>query len=707
MPAPSGRLARLCRKELKETLRDRRTIITLVLMPLLIYPLLSMTLNRFLVSATAEAPTTYMLQADTGEHAEFLSFIIDDPRSTPPEAIRDTAPDLPLAKFEYYAGGEVSPMENLRAGRIHVAAKVVESSPRQLVFTALQGNAASQQARRILVERTQWYNAAVAREQLENLSGQAVPPALEVSTHEIEGESSTPLLATVVPLMLVLMTITGAVYPAIDLTAGERERGTIEAVIASPVPRSSILFAKYIAVVTVAMLTAVVNLFAMFVTLWTGGLMELLLGKDAPFPWLEICQVLVLLVLFSGFFSAVLLALTSFARSFKEAQAYLIPLMLLSLAPGVLSLLPGIELTGPLAVVPLVNIILLTREVLSGTVPTVPAIAAIVSTIAYAAAALGIAARLFGSDAVLRGSELSIGSMFARPEKPRAVPTVSAAMMTMAILFPIYFVASNGLSLLAPETMAGRLVVNAVALILLFGGIPLLVALVSKDRLRSTFRLFPATAGSLVGAFLMGLGLWAFAFEAILFAETLGIRALDTSNVALAQDAKEKMQQLSPWLLLATFALTPGVIEELCYRGYLFAALQRRLRPLRTIIVCAVVFGLFHVLTGNVLRVERFIPSTFVGLALGWVSWRAGSIYPAMVLHFTHDALLMLVIRYEKWLQVSGLDVDSEQHLPLMVLIPAGLGVAVGVGLVQWTARRPEHDRSLVSTDPPPLAEEG
>ena len=79
-------------------------------------------------------------------------------------------------------------------------------------------------------------------------------------------------LATLVPLVLILMTITGAVYPAIDLTAGERERGTLETLIAAPISRMALLFAKYVAVLTVAVLTALVNLVAMTVTIVSSSL---------------------------------------------------------------------------------------------------------------------------------------------------------------------------------------------------------------------------------------------------------------------------------------------------------------------------------------------------------------------------------------------------------------------------------------------------
>src|SRR6202035_110668 len=121
------------------------------------------------------------------------------------------------------------------------------------------------------------------------------------------------------------------------------------------------LFAKYVAVLVVAMLTAAVNLTTMLVTLGVTGMGPALLGGQ-DLGWLRLAEVFGLLLLFAAFFSAVLLALTSFARSFKEAQAYLIPLMLASLGPGLIGMMPGLELDGPLAPAPLINIVLLARD---------------------------------------------------------------------------------------------------------------------------------------------------------------------------------------------------------------------------------------------------------------------------------------------------------------------------------------------------------
>ncbi len=128
---------------------------------------------------------------------------------------------------------------------------------------------------------------------------------------EKSGSDGLISLAALVPLILILMTITGAVYPAIDLTAGERERGTLEILVATPVPRFELLTAKYLSVLSVAILTALVNLVCMAITLsWSGMAATVFGGVGISLELLV--QVLALLLLFAAFFSAVLLCLTSF-----------------------------------------------------------------------------------------------------------------------------------------------------------------------------------------------------------------------------------------------------------------------------------------------------------------------------------------------------------------------------------------------------------
>ena len=307
-------------------------------MPLLVYPLLSMGLNRFLLSAVpSDGPeAAYRVGVQSEEEASLLKSWIESPMSQPPNEVLE-ASGGEMAHFDFGTIEGSTPEEELRANGIDLAASVSETSPPRVTITAYKGDSASEACQRILIERLQWLKMRNAEAIAQEFVPNYLPPA-EVDIQVIGEPQQKSLLATIVPLVLVLMTITGAVYPAIDLTAGERERGTMESLMASPVPRFYVLFAKYTAVVTVALLTALANLLAMFTTLWASGLLEFISGSDS-FPWLAILQILGLLVLFSGFYSALLLSLTSFAKSFKEAQAYLIPVMLLSLTPGMLSLM--------------------------------------------------------------------------------------------------------------------------------------------------------------------------------------------------------------------------------------------------------------------------------------------------------------------------------------------------------------------------------
>ncbi|MGB7345773.1 MAG: ABC transporter permease subunit/CPBP intramembrane protease [Pirellulaceae bacterium] len=703
----NGRLLRLCQKELKETLRDRRTIVTLLLMPLLVYPLLSMALNRFLLSSVAADSTAtivYKIGVESDEDGTLLGQWLSDERSLPPQAIADASGGA-VAQFNIFntmpetAEKPETAEEALQNNGVDVSARIDDKSPPRVTFIAFNGDATSQMCQRILAERIHWLRLRIAEESVTLLIPEYYPPA-EVSVADIGEPQETTLLATIVPLVLVLMTITGAVYPAIDLTAGERERGTMESLMASPVPRFYVLFAKYCAVVVVAMLTAMANLLAMFTTLWAGGLLPLLTG-DAGFPWLTVLHILGLLVLFSGFFSAVLLSLTSFAKSFKEAQAYLIPVMLLSLTPGMLSLMPGVKLAGPMAIAPLVNIVILARDLLNGTVDPAAAFAAIISTVVYAAAALAIAAKLFGSDAVTRTSEQSIGSLFHRPQKGTAVPSVQSAALMLALLVPIYFVVSNGLvrtmqALSESLTIANQLTLNAVALIATFGLVPLLATYLGRNRYLTTYRLNKPGLATMIGAFLMGCGAWVLAHESFVVADALGIGGLDEDRIRQALKALDAFTRVNPLVLVATMALTPAIIEELCFRGYLFSSLSKVLSPAKVIVTTSVIFGLFHVLTGNALLIERFIPTTLMGLVLGWVAYRSGSVIPGMILHFVHNALLESVAHYHKELTFLGEQVEKqESHLPTWILLPCLVLALIGFAVV-WSATR---KKQVVASD--------
>lgn len=707
-----GRLTRLALKELRETLRDRRTIVTLVVMPLVLYPILALVFQRFLLtSMTNHAAVEYVIGVDSPssmrslvgqlEAGEALLGRNDEtPGNSDASGSIDSEDSSPRIIWAELPANAVE--RSVANADVHVAVMPMRTdfsgadglehpSSWELYYRA--GSPTSEAALRYLEIRLRAYSESQLDSQLKQLGIAAALPASS-ERHAIDYSGAPAFsLAALIPLILVLMTVTGAVYPAIDLTAGERERGTLEMLIAAPVPRIGLLLAKYVAVLAVALLTALVNLTGMAITSHSTGLNSTLFG-GAGLSLSVVIKVLLLLALFAAFFSAVLLAITSCARSFKEAQAYIIPLMLLCLVPGVVCLMPSLQFTGTLAVVPLVNIVLLARDLLEGSVNPLLATAAVVSTIFYVIAAIGIAAQIFGTDAILYGSQATWSDIFRRPAQPRAALALPAAAFCLAIMFPLYFVLAATLARSGELSLETRLMVGAAVTVLVFVGIPGVFALFNRVRTASGLGFVWPPVLALAAAALLGLVLWPAAHELVLLNQWIGISMLRLDQIAEIKALVEKLQLVSPvWILLA-LAVAPGICEEFFFRGVLFSSLERVTTPWRTIVAVAVLFGLFHVVAGTVLAPERFLPSTFLGLVLGWVRYRTDSVLPCMLLHTIHNAVALSIVHWGDALAARGIGVEETSHLPAAWLALAAVGVLATVGVLLVTTRSPSSPAS-------------
>ncbi len=197
------------------------------------------------------------------------------------------------------------------------------------------------------------------------LPAEAVRP-FESDTDNLAGETvtkSTNLWSRMLPVLLLLWAMTGAFYPAIDLCAGEKERGTLETLLSSPAARSEIVLGKLVTIMIFSMATAALNLICVGAT---GSMVfRHLAGFGGP-PVLAAVWLTLALLPLSALYSALCLALASLARSTKEGQYYLMPLMMLSLPLAVLPISPGVELNLGNALVPLTGMVLLLKTLLEG-----------------------------------------------------------------------------------------------------------------------------------------------------------------------------------------------------------------------------------------------------------------------------------------------------------------------------------------------------
>jgi ABC-2 type transport system permease protein/sodium transport system permease protein len=703
-----GRLLRLTRKELSESLRDRRTILTLVLMPLLLYPVLAMAFLQMMQYKRVEKEWPKFYVGVAGEEVDgkldlsreaksILSYWAigqqhRQERHTPPGKEMDAK--SPPAYLEHVPVVEPVPVRDVEAavrdGVVDVGVRLkppgpFDANPGRLMFIDSevfyrQDSTRSHDAVRHLELLTADANAwQIGRGlRLIGIKQRGDPVRVQAVALEVPASQGSSLAPVLVPLVLILMTMTGAVYPAIDLTAGERERGTLEILVAAPIPRLSVLLAKYAAVFTVAMLTALVNLGSMALTLQATGLGPQLFGASLSVA--ALAQVLSLLLLFASFFSAVLLTLTSFARSFKEAQAYLIPLMLLCLAPGVLALLPGLSLRGVLAVVPLVNIVLLARDVFAGTANPLLAGMVVLSTLLYALAAIALATRVFGTEAVLTSETSSIGDLFRRPDQPRTAADPAGALLVLALLFPAYFLVTMSLGQLWALDLGTRLLLASGVYVLLFVAVPLVASWLGRVELIPSLRLRRAGWLPTGVAVLLGASLWPFVHEALLYLRQAGWVTLPEEVAKGSGDLLRQARELSPLVLVMCMAVVPAVTEELFFRGYLLSALLGGgERPARGIVGSAALFALFHLFVGGAIALER-LPSSFaLGLILGWLAYTSGSIVPGMILHVLHNGVVLLLGYYEPRLVEAGWLLEGQEHLPAWLLATAAAMAAAGL----------------------------
>jgi ABC-2 type transport system permease protein/sodium transport system permease protein len=693
-------VGRLVRKELREILRDRRTIITLVLMPLLLYPLLSLGFQQFFLSAVrsleqprylvafvsaADARATIALVQPHGlafveqdrppsrrsatepERPEFVAHIREDVERGVADADVDLGVVLSPPTIPATGDQPTPPTESVAFGLI-VASQ-----------SALGRQAAGALERALLLARQDTLFREVQR-----LAPNRKTLPFEASRREVNASAGGPggggrvSLNSVLPFILILMTVTGAVYPAIDLTAGERERGTLEVLVSAPIPRLQVLFSKYVAVLCVALLTALANLSAMYVTLWAGGMIPLLFG-DKGLPASTIVMVLGLLGLFASFFSALLLVLTSFARSFKEAQAYLVPLMLASLAPGVVSLTPELELKGVWLVTPLVNVVMLARDLLEGRATLGAGLVVVAATAVYAMSAIAVAARIFGSESVLYGTSMGWKHALRRPAHAGLLPTPTAGLLTLAIMFPGLFLANAVISRQSAWPLEWRLAGGAVATILVFGALPLGLSAWNRYPLARVFAWRRPSAVALLAALMWAGSLWMFAHELVLLAHANGVGTLDPERMEQTSKLLDHLRAIPLPLVVLCLAVVPALCEELFFRGLFHCALRQALSPFATVGLTALVFAGFHLVATDALTLERFPPSLLMGLALGVLRERSGSLIPGVILHTLHNGGLVTLGWLQPWLISQGWGLTETAHIPVTWLAAGAAGAGLGL----------------------------
>ena len=392
-------------RELRGAMREKVIVINGILMPLLLYPFLLWAaftgilfvtgqtegfISRVVVLNWPRAHPKLQVNLQRNEHLELLEL------EEPPAALEQK-----LRHGQLDAVAEFLPAEG-------AGARLTNNFGVRITFD--QSKERSAEARQRLVDEVNAYRADwLKREARRRGIDASAWQAFSLTTRNVASEKQmgTFILGLTAPVLFLVMVAVGCFYPAVDSTAGERERNTWETLMSTAASRLNIVTGKYLYVATMGGIAGLLNLAAVMLTI--KPLFAPLLAQTGRSIEATISPAAMLMaglaaVLLAGFIAAAMMLFASFARTFKEGQAMITPFYLLILLPVVFLQAPGLKFSLPLAFVPVVNLVLVVREALAGIFQWAQIAVTLAVSVALITVCLRLAAFVLQFEDVLMGS---------------------------------------------------------------------------------------------------------------------------------------------------------------------------------------------------------------------------------------------------------------------------------------------------------------
>jgi sodium transport system permease protein len=396
-------------KELKDSLRDKRTLITTIVIPTLLIPLMmfgaGFVMKKIITKAQSETTTVMIVGG------------VDSPKLV--AAIKANEDFRIVETTEDFK-------DKISNKKVRVAvdipngfdADLAKGEMPKITLFHYQGEMKSSMGRGQLNGFLNDYRAEVVEASFKT---RGLPMSL-AKPFEVKSQNVAPpekvggnAIGGFVPYIIVILCFTGAMYPAMDLTAGEKERGTMETLLCSPLNRVNIVMGKFLMTFTASIATMILSLTTLGLSAMVAG--SVLGGEGAaaaaagagggggePMVLIDpmgLVGVFAMILPVAVLFSAVLLTISLFAKSFKEAQSYVSPGMIIVIMPAVIGMLPGIDLNMKTAFIPITNLSLVCKEMLSGVWNWDYIALIFTSSGVYAAIALWLCVKMFNREDVI------------------------------------------------------------------------------------------------------------------------------------------------------------------------------------------------------------------------------------------------------------------------------------------------------------------
>ncbi|WP_286317177.1 ABC transporter permease subunit/CPBP intramembrane protease, partial [Romboutsia ilealis] len=472
----------------------------------------------------------------------------------------------------------------------------------------------------------------------EGLDAQKILEPITYETLDIakNEEIAGNILGQILPFILIIGVLLGAIYPAIDVMAGEKERGTLETLFTLPISNLELVMGKYMAVSFCAVVTAFLNIISIlisigFITLTAG------IANEMGMPKFDFTQMIfpgiitmICIGLFAMVVSAISMCVCSLAKSFKDAQNYITPVILIIMIPSYVSMIPNIELDGFTSTIPVVNISLLIKSVLSFKFDLNLIAVVLISNFAFMILSVFLLSKMFNSEEILFGNNRSFSFLEKRSNiKKGTMPTISdgAILYAVGLVLLIYV----GSLVQLKFKMAG-LAMTQIMIICL----PLLFAYYIKTDFKKTFSLQKVNLKQILG----GILIWMGGFVLINLITQI-ILYLFPQNMEVAEALTDAIIIKDNLVLnLVIVALMPAICEEIFFRGFIFTSFKGKDSSKIAIITSGILFGFMH------MDFLRIIPTSILGIIFAYTVYKSESIFIAMILHFINNSIAVLVSHY-------------------------------------------------------------
>lgn len=676
------------RKEITEALRDRLTLAVVIGLPILLYPLMILGLGKLQKSQEATQEGRASLVAIWGE-------------APAPLIARLNATNILTATN--WAGATDSIRTGFASGQFRAAATNVESELYQGARTAVLnremdavlivwpgfGEAmskeslgkvsicydsvrpGSEKARERLEEIISDYRKNLVRDR-ERAHGLArgFAAGLEIRSYNLAPpkRQTGERLGLLLPFVIIILSATGALYASIDLTAGEKDRATMQTLLCAPVHNLEIVAGKFLTVWCVSLISSLANAASIGATIArasAGSGVEML---NVPPSALVLTLLLLLPATFT--ITSFFLAVAMMARDAKDAGNFLGACLTLLMMPMAAALMPGVDLNAWTAFVPLVNISLLSKAIFLGEARADAAFLTIVSSLVYASLAVAFAARAFGREQILLGGRGSLKALFKSDRNQEVAPTPSLALATFAgVLVLAYY---GSLLLSGAGTVTTVLCIQGAFFLL---PAVMIVSLMKFPAVPTLSLRLPSWRGVLA-AVLIGVVGWAAVGGLVIRLlpppESL-VKALE--KIVLLGDDHAPL-----WLLWLVMAVTPAFCEELLFRGLILSGL-RRLGPWPALLISSLLFAVAHA------SIYRLLPTFCLGLLLGWIVLKTGSIYCSMIVHVLNNGVAVTLARSQSFSDTFGL--EQATYVPWSLTLPAIAVVVIALLILRSEKSRP------------------